>query len=189
MSVVWIKVNREKKTHSAYSDGIQVSPNDEIVSDDTKKITNYEFLNTSILLGAVGSSHGTAYIKKYFPIRWKTSNIQYWNEDTTTDLAEFFEDMANEYQNKYSEPLKNTVILSINGNLFWINSVRDGKIWQVSRINKNFICAGAPENEAKTLLYYNENIDPQDLLNTLAKVQTTTNTNLYKIENISYDYI
>ena len=154
MSVVWIKVNREKKTHSAYSDGLQVSPDDEIVSDDTKKITNYEFLNTSILLGAVGSSHGTAYSKKYFPSRWKTSN---------------------------SEPLRNTVILSINGNLFWINGVRDGKIWQVSRINKNFICAGAPENEAKTLLYYNENIDPQDLLNTLAKVQTTTNTNLNKI--------
>ena len=35
MSVVWIKVNREKKTHSAYSDGLQVSPDDEIVSDDT----------------------------------------------------------------------------------------------------------------------------------------------------------
>lgn len=187
MSVVWIKVDRDNKTHSAYSDGLQLSPDDEIVSNNTKKITHYKFFNTSILLGSVGSSHGSAYIKKYFPIRWKTSNIQYWNEDTTTDLAEFFESMANEYEKKYSQPLKNTVILSINGNLFLIVSAFDGKIWQVSRTNENFICAGAPENETKTLLYYNENIDPQDLLNTLAKVQTTTNTNLYKIENIKYE--
>ena len=186
MSVVWIKVDRENKTHSAYSDGIQKS-DDEIVSNDATKVIHYKFFNTSILLGIVGQAHGFAYIKKYFPIKWKTSNIQYWKEETTMDLAEFFEEMANEYEKKYGEPLKNNVILSINGNLFWVGSSVQGKIWQTSRTNENFICAGAPESETRTLLYYNENIDPQDLLNTLAKVQTTTNTNLYKIENIKYE--
>lgn len=186
MSVVWIKVDRENKTHSAYSDGIELK-GDYIAGNSAVKIIQYEFLRTSILLGIVGSTHGSAYIKKYFPIKWETSNIQYWKEEAIMDLSEFFENMANEYEQKYNEPLKNDVILSINGTLFWAGEASDGKIWQVVRTDDNFICAGTPCSETRALLYYNENIEPQDLLNTIAKIQIATNTKLSKIENIKYE--
>ena len=92
------------------------------------------------------------------------------------------------YQEEYDDAeLDNSVILSINGNLFYLNHIKGEKRWNFTRTNDNFICAGSPCSEVRTLLYYDENIGPQTILDTLVKVTNTVNTNLFKIENISYE--
>jgi hypothetical protein len=190
MSLVWIKVNRERKIHSIYSeysDGLQLI-GDEKISNDGCKIDNFSINGVSVLMGVVGNGHWSNYIFKNLPI--KLGIIKKLYDDKTNkivcrDFSEMFENLETEYKNTYGEHMNNRVCLSINGNLFFAFN-NSNKIWDVCSSNEDFLCIGAPRAEAKTLLYYDINIDPQIMLNCLNRVTTTINTNLFKIENIYY---
>lgn len=186
MSLVWIKVDREAKQHSIYSDGLVVD-NDTILCHDFQKTRLYKDFKLSILLGCIGSVSAMNFIYKYFFIKWKQqTNIQYYKENACRELTELFEVLGKYYKELYDTELDATVILSINGYLFYLKHVSNGR-WICLETEENFICAGPAKSEALTLLYYNKYIEPQDLLNTVAKVTNTINTNLFKIEKISYE--
>lgn len=65
MSVVWIKTNRENRTHSIYCDGRVIDGSYQIHNEDNCKIKQFSISNNSILIGAVGSSYSCDYLTNH----------------------------------------------------------------------------------------------------------------------------
>ena len=187
MSLIWIKVDREKKTHSIYCDGIQLAGST-IDTSDAQKILAFKNFYYSVLLGVTGEVHGANYIKKQLEI--KLNNAEYIKLDDqhiNRNVTELIEKIAEDYKQKYNEYPDNSLILSINGNLFKINLI-DTEInrWNCVKTNNDFIACGAPYDIATALFYYDKDIKPQTLLDTVCKVTNTINNNLISIENVEY---
>ena len=74
MSLVILKVNREKKTHSIYCEGITIS-GEQIYLTRSNKITHIDNPNYSILLGTTGNTEFTRYFRLHFEEHFKKSDM------------------------------------------------------------------------------------------------------------------
>ena len=73
MSLVILKVDREKKTHSIYCDGITIRE-DQIYITRNNKITHIDNPNYSILLGTTGDNEFARYFRIHFEEHFKKSD-------------------------------------------------------------------------------------------------------------------
>ena len=74
MSLVILKVDREKKTHSIYCEGISMRE-EQIYLTRSNKITHIDNPNYSILLGTTGSNEFTRYFRLHFEEHFKKSGM------------------------------------------------------------------------------------------------------------------
>lgn len=194
MSLIWIKVDKEKKTHSIYCDGMVIGSKEEIVTNDQQKIIEYNGGFYSVLLGCSGKPHSARFIMEYFGRMFAQRDIHYnldGKKNVEWELIGLFEDINKNYASKYDTDLDGDVVLSINGHLFKMYDRCCGR-WECVSTKDNFICCDSSFNyqsitmAASALLHYNNDIEPQDLLNTVSKVTNAVNTELIKIENVEY---
>ena len=108
------------------------------------------------------------------------------------ELIELFEDIADKYSKQYDTYIDGDFVLSINGHLYILYGHYYSNKWECVTTKDNFVCAGTVSNRvpismaASALLNYDENIDPQKMLDAVSKVTTKVNNKLIKIENVEY---
>ena len=147
MSVVWIKVNRENKTHSIYCDGRITKTNGEIVEENKCKFAQVNIDGKNVLIGATGYTIHCDYIKNHIYEAFNDKTIQEVKEkyyplfdfgrqiNSIDDLLSLTEDknyigyveefLKHIFYKIFDKKIKNHkedclpyIILSINGYLF-----------------------------------------------------------------------
>ena len=204
MSVVWIKVNRENKTHSIYCDGQVTTCEGEIRDDSRCKFNLLKIENRNILIGATGTGYNCDYLLAH--LHEELTNIVIENilnllksPLTIRNAEEILNDIIEKImQQKFKNNKINyypSIILSIDGYLFQGNGFNFSDMaedenqyyrFAISYRNKNHIECGAGWMEIKALLEYDNNADPQKILNITASIEDSVNNNLCKLENIKY---
>ena len=204
MSVVWINVNRENKMHSIYCDGRVTDRADQICNEDKCKIKQFSIGNNSILIGDIGDTYSCDYLTNHIYEKMSNEfikNILNLLRDPQTIikaeelLNEMIENiMCKKFLNN-KEDFFPVIVLSINGNLFYGQSyvfsslTEDGsKCYKFSFEYKkiNHIECGSGAKYVKTILEYDNDADPQKILDVTASLITSVNNHLFKLENIKY---
>lgn len=204
MSVVWIKVNKENNTHSIYCDGRVIDDSNQIHTEDNCKIKQISIGNNSILIGAVGATYSCDYLINHIYEELSNEFIQnililLKDPQTICKAEELLNEMIEKVlQKKFvnnKEDYFPAIVLSINGNLFFGQSysfsslAEDGSEcykFLIEYKKTNHIECGSGAKYAKTILEYDNNADPQKLLDVTASLITSVNNHLFKLENIKY---
>lgn len=195
MSLVILKVDREKKTHSIYCEGITIS-GEQIYLTRSNKITHIDNPNYSILLGTTGNMEFTRYFRLHFEEHFKKSNML--QNLSKCDLgSESLKDIVyNIWRSFCLERMLDLdtnnfngfgCILSINGHLYVADHYRcDEKntFGTYEVIDRNYCAKGQEEIAALCLL--ENDIEIQRIFDTICKFNNSINNNIRSIENISY---
>lgn len=195
MSLVILKVDREKKTHSIYCEGITMSQ-EQIYRTQTNKITHIDNPNYSILLGTTGSAEFTRYVRLHFEEHFKKSDML--QNVSNCDLrSESLKDIIYSLWRSFCLDRMldlNTdcfssfgCILSINGNLYVVDHYRcdDKNTFAVYEVTDRDYCVNGQEDIAALCLLEN-GIEIQRIFDTICKFNNSINNNVRSIENISY---
>lgn len=204
MSVVWIKTNKENKTHSIYCDGRVIDDAYQIHNEDNCKIKLFSIGNNSILIGTVGSVYSSDYLTNHIYEELSNEFIQnilnlLKDHQTICKAEELLNELIEKVlQKKFlnnKEDYFPTIVLSINGNLFFGQSysfstlTEDGSDcykFLVEYKNINHIECGSGAKYVQTILEYDNDADPQKILDVTASLITSVNNHLFKLENIKY---
>lgn len=204
MSVVWIKVNRENKTHSIYCDGRVIDDFNVIHNENNCKIKQFNINDNSILIGTVGSVYSCDYLTNHIYEELSNEFIQnvlnlLKDPQTICKAEELLNEIIEKIMRKRflnnKEDFFPVIVLSINGNLFFGQSycistlTEDGSGYYkfLSEYkNINHIECGSGDKYVKTILEYDNDADPQKILDVTASLITSVNNHLFKVENIKY---
>jgi hypothetical protein len=205
MSLAIVKVDREKRTHSIYAEG-RVSGGNNIITENNRKVFKCEALVdsqtcVSILGASIGSTFLDDYLelklpkmlcevnwKEFFPLGLNIPSVldrliiiynQLWTEFCTTRNISLESSKHSNYSG----------LLSINGNIFHIESYdNDGTVTFLAyEVDKKFDAIGAGDEGALALLTYG-GIDIYKIFETMAKLKSSINANVFAYDNIPYNH-
>ena len=195
MSLVILKVDREKKTHSIYCEGISIRE-EQIYVTRKNKITHIDNPNYSILLGTVGSNEFTRYFRLHFEEHFKKSDML--QNLSNCDLgSESLKDIIYSIWRSFCLDRMLSVdndsfghfgcILSINGHLYVADHYRcdEKNTFGVYEVTDRDYCVNGQEEIAALCLLEN-GIEIQRIFDTICKFNNSVNNNVRSIENISY---
>ena len=195
MSLVILKVDREKKTHSIYCEGISMRE-EQICLTRSNKIAHIDNPNYSILLGTTGNTEFTRYFRLHFEEHFKKSDML--QNISNCDLrSESLKDIVHSIWRSFCLDRMldlNTdcfnsfgCILSINGNLYVADLYRcdDKNTFGVYEVTDRDYCVNGQEEIAALCLLEN-GIEIQRIFDTICKFNNSINNNVRSIENISY---
>ena len=195
MSLVILKVDKEKKTHSIYCEGISMRE-EQIYLTRSNKIAHIDNPNYSILLGTTGNTEFTRYFRLHFEEHFKKSDML--QNISNCDLrSESLKDIVDSIWRSFCLDRMldlNTdcfnsfgCILSINGNLYVADLYRcdDKNTFGVYEVTDRDYCVNGQEEIAALCLLEN-GIEIQRIFDTICKFNNSINNNVCSIENISY---
>ena len=195
MSLVILKVDREKKTHSIYCEGISMRE-EQICLTRSNKIAHIDNPNYSILLGTTGNTEFTRYFRLHFEEHFKKSDML--QNISNCDLrSESLKDIVHSIWRSFCLDRMldlNTdcfnsfgCILSINGNLYVADLYRcdDKNTFGVYEVTDRDYCVNGQEEIAALCLLEN-GIEIQRIFDTICKFNNSINNNVHSIENVSY---
>lgn len=203
MSLAIIKVDKESKQHSVYSDG-RVSKGTEIILENSPKIFKYdlEYITTcKCNVSVLGASIGSMYLDKFIDsfLKDELSGIEsLW--DISRDIPRVVEDLTEAYNKLWQKyclhrniPVNSTRyasyegLLSINGYLFHIDSydLDDNVVFQVYYLDKGYDIIGAGKPLALPLLEYGVT-DMQKVFDIVSSKEASVNANVFLYEGVSY---
>ena len=195
MSLVILKVDREKKTHSIYCEGISIRE-EQIYITRKNKITHIDNPNYSILLGTTGNCEFTRYFRLHFEEHFKKSDML--QNLSNCDLgSESLKDIIHSIWRSFCLDrmlsLDNDCfgnfgcILSINGYLYVADHYRcdEKNTFGVYEVTDRDYCVNGQEEIAALCLLEN-GIEIQRIFDTICKFNNSINNNVHSIENISY---
>lgn len=195
MSLVILKVDREKKTHSIYCEGIRIGQ-EQIYLTRANKITHIDNHNYSILLGTTGDMEFTRYFRLHFEEHFKKSNMiqNLSNCDLGSEslkdiiysiwrsfcLDRMFDLDTNSF-NSFG------CVLSINGHLYVADHYRcnEKNTFGAYEVTDRNYCVNGQEEIAALCLLEN-GIEIQRIFDTICKFNNSINNNISSIENVSY---
>ena len=194
MSLIILKVNREKKTHSAYCEGFTGS--ERVYRTKANKIIHIDAPKYSILLGTTGVAKFVRYFRHHFEEHFKKTDILL-NLDNRDLSCERIEDLVFSIWRSFC--LDNRFVLdnkdfsdfgcalSINGYLFVVNNhcCDDKNTFQAYDVTDRDYCANGQEEVAALCLLEN-GIEVQRIFDTIYKFNCHINNNVSSIENICY---
>lgn len=194
MSLIFIKVDRDKKIHSIYSDGIRLAAS-RITSSNGLKILEIDLPNCNVLFGCAGVSKFCNWIKLRIANEIQTHNIVNYMSNRT-EVVERISDMMRSIWETFCEKhgLRNDdeqystfgCIMSINGILFKSDSYGKENIFDTYIIDdRNYGATGQEEVAALCLL--ENGIEPQKVFDTISKFNCYINNNMRVIENVKYE--
>lgn len=195
MSLIILTLDREKKTHSIYCDGLTVSGG-QICKTNSNKIAYFNTSQYSILLGTTGSLIFTRYFRVNFEEQFRQSDVLQ-NLSNTELSCEKIKVLISSIWKKFCEvnriSLDNSdfsdfgCVMSINGHLYNIDYYRCGEIntFDVYEVNDRDYHASGQDDIAAMCLLEN-NIEPQKIFDTISKFNCHINNIVHSIENISY---
>lgn len=195
MSLVILKVDREKKTHSIYCEGISMRE-EQIYLTRSNKIAHIDNPNYSILLGTTGNTEFTRYFRLHFEEHFKKSDMlqNLSNCDLGTEnLKDIIHNIWSSFCADRTLSLDTIYfsgfgcILSINGNLYVADHYRcdDKNTFGVYEVTDRDYCVNGQEEIAALCLLEN-GIEIQRIFDTICKFNNSINNNVRSIENISY---
>lgn len=195
MSLVILKVDREKKTHSIYCEGIGMRE-EHIYLTQSNKITHIDNPHYSILLGTTGNMEFTRYFRLHFEEHFKKSDMlqNLSNCDLGSDnLKDIIHNIWCSFCADRTLSLNTNCfssfgcILSINGNLYVADHYRcdDQNTFSAYKVTDRDYCVNGQEEIAALCLLEND-IKIQDIFDTICKFNNSINNNVSSIENISY---
>ena len=195
MSLVILKVDREKKTHSIYCEGISMRE-EQICLTRSNKIAHIDNPNYSILLGTTGNTEFTRYFRLHFEEHFKKSDMlqNLSNCDLGTEnLKDIIHNIWSSFCADRTLSLDTIYfsgfgcILSINGNLYVADHYRcdDKNTFGVYKVTDRDYCVNGQEEIAALCLLEN-GIEIQRIFDTICKFNNSINNNVCSIENISY---
>ena len=195
MSLVILKVDREKKTHSIYCEGISIRE-EQIYITQKNKITHIDNPNYSILLGTTGNYEFTRYFRLHFEEHFKKSDMLQNLSDC--DLgSECLKDIIHSIWRSFcldrmlsldNDCFSNFgCILSINGHLYVADHYRcdEKNTFGTYEVTDRDYCVNGQEEIAALCLLEN-GIEIQRIFDTICKFNNSINNNVRSIENISY---
>lgn len=195
MSLVILKVDREKKTHSIYCEGISMRE-EQIYLTRSNKITHIDNPHYSILLGTTGNTEFTRYFRLHFEEHFKKSdmlqnlsNCDLGSENLKDIIhniwCSFCADRTLSLDTNYFNGFG--CILSINGNLYVADHYRcdDKNTFGAYKVTDRDYCVNGQEEIAALCLLEND-IKIQRIFDTICKFNNSINNNVCSIENISY---
>jgi len=204
MSVVWIKTDKENNTHSIYCDGRVIDDSNQIHNEDNCKIKQFSIDNNSILIGTVGATYSCDYLTNHIYEKLSNEFIQnilnlLKDPQTISKAEELLNEMVENIMHKKflnnKEDFFPAIVLSINGNLFFGQSYSFSSLSEdgsecykflIEYKNINHIECGSGTKYVKTILEYDNDADPQKVLDVTASLITSVNNHLFKLENIKY---
>jgi hypothetical protein len=194
MSLVILKVDRDKNIHSVYCDGITFS-SERVVKTDSNKIAQVELPGCSILMGTTGYAEFTRYFRLYFEKHFVEANIiQYIGCDIFLErLNDIVYDIWKSFCERHRISVSNTdfndfgCVISFNGHIYCINSIRceDVNTFHTYDITDRNYCVCGQEEVAALCLLENE-VGIQRIFDTISKFNTNINNNVGSIENVSW---
>lgn len=195
MSLVILKVDREKKTHSIYCEGITIR-GEQIYITHKNKITHIDNPNYSILLGATGNCEFTRYFRLHFEEHFKKSDML--QNLSNCDLgSECLKDIIHSIWRSFcldrmlsldNDCFSNFgCILSINGHLYVADHYRcdEKNTFGTYEVTDRDYCVNGQEEIAALCLLEN-GIEIQRIFDTICKFNNSINNNVRSFENISY---
>ena len=176
MSLVFIKVDRDKKTHSIYSEGIRLADN-RIKSSNGLKILEIDLPNCNVLFGCTGATKFCNWVKLRIANEIQARNIVNYISNRT-EVVERISDMMRSIWEAFCEKhgLQNDdevystfgCIMSINGTLFKSDVYGKENIFDTYIIDdRNYGATGQEEVAALCLL--ENDIEPQKIFDTISK--------------------
>lgn len=195
MSLVILKVDKEKKTHSIYCEGISMRE-EQIYLTRSNKIAHIDNPNYSILLGTTGNTEFTRYFRLHFEEHFKKSDMlqNLSNCDLGTEnLKDIIHNIWSSFCADRTLSLDTIYfsgfgcILSINGNLYVADHYRcdDKNTFGTYKVTDRDYCVNGQEEIAALCLLEN-GIEIQRIFDTICKFNNSINNNVCSIENISY---
>ena len=213
MSVAWIKVNREKHTHSVYCDG-QVTNGDYIVMNNYCKFNHIKVNSYDILIGTSGETLICEYTRNHIEDVMNDQVSKDVNGCTIQDILDTLSDptqvslalekLANIFYTLYEGRVDVRthengfpyIIFSINGYLFYgqayaydtndEDQLKHDFLFQLEYITEDFAVTGSGADVIRYILSYDLNADPQKILNITSSYCTGVNNILTKLENINF---
>ena len=195
MSLVILKVDKEKKTHSIYCEGISMRE-EQIYLTRSNKIAHIDNPNYSLLLGTTGNTEFTRYFRLHFEEHFKKSDMlqNLSNCDLGTEnLKDIIHNIWSSFCADRTLSLDTIYfsgfgcILSINGNLYVADHYRcdDKNTFGTYKVTDRDYCVNGQEEIAALCLLEN-GIEIQRIFDTICKFNNSINNNVCSIENISY---
>jgi len=186
MSLVIITVEREKRTHTIHSDGIEVR-NDymDIASQSCNKIRKLEYKGHSILVGTCGHCTIGRYIRNHITEYLEEFRVFEKMHEHIDDVEEFFIRMFRKMYDAYKEDMHTehyvefTCALSIDGHLFSVQNYDDGEVDCRVLTDSDILCIGLGGDIATALI---ENDVPiKKVFATVHRHKTCVGENMYTL--------
>lgn len=195
MSLVILKVDREKKTHSIYCEGIRIRQ-EQIYLTRANKITHIDNHNYSILLGTTGDMEFTRYFRLHFEEHFKKSNMiqnlsncDLGSESLKDIIYSIWRSFCLDRMLDLDTNSFNSFgcVLSINGHLYVTDHYRcnEKNAFGAYEVTDRNYCVNGQEEIAALCLLEN-GIEIQRIFDTICKFNNSINNNICSIENISY---
>ncbi len=195
MSLVILKVDREKKTHSIYCEGISIRQ-EQIYLTRANKITHIDNHNYSILLGTTGDMEFTRYFRLHFEEHFKKSNMiqnlsncDLGSESLKDIIYSIWRSFCLDRMLDLDTNSFNSFgcVLSINGHLYVADHYRcnEKNTFGAYEVTDRNYCVNGQEEIAALCLLEN-GIEIQRIFDTICKFNNSINNNICSIENISY---
>ncbi len=194
MSLIIVKVDREKHTQSVYSDGITLF-GDEILTNNSKKVGHFTYNGICVSYGNTGSSYFNQYVTQHFADVF-ASHIKDKKHEITDkfyiqELPLMFNEMRTNFIAEYNIPDGDLEITGEKGSLVVI----DGEIYSVNQYkgenfrtkhyngHNSFAC-GVGDESAKCLL--DTQLSIQEIYDIISRHYSTVNNNVFCEENSIY---
>lgn len=192
MSLVILKVDRDNKTCSIYSEGITCSGH-EIVNTDSVKIKHIkiskDYGNYDILIGCVGGAMLNVYVRSHFQTLIETiisnHNTSVYSDELIMEIMIKFRSMIDEYIafNGTKDEISFGCVFSINGSLFKVEQYDKSELSCVMITDKNYVCVGQEHVAAQCLIH--NNIDINKVFKTISRFNNAVND---KMDYITINY-
>lgn len=192
MSLVIVKVNKEAKTHSIYSEGICCC-GDDIVSNTQEKFNVLKSDGYNILVGTTGVSSFGCYIRRHFLDNFSVK--EYVETEEWSGIVEY---LTNVYINLYGSFCKKfsisdsksakdhptDIILSVNGKIIVVNQRDSGIIDVEDHSDEEYYAIGCGDTNALCLL--DAGVDVKDVFRIVSRRCKSVND---KVQQYTCDYL
>lgn len=199
MSLAIVKVDREKKTHSIYAEGISLSGG-EIVSQTSQKVYSKSLgSNVSILSSHIGTKDLDRFFEIYLYDKLTKKFLSNANSNyflASEELTDIYNQLFKTYCGKRNLDLNNlgenwtsySGILSINGDIYHVHAYHENSVvsFNAQHIDDDFFCIGQETQAVKALHLYGCN-DTHKMIEIVSKINNKVGTNIFCYENISYE--
>jgi len=185
MSLVIITVDRENRTHTIFSDGIEVS-NDymDVISQQKNKTRKLECCGHSVLFGFCGDSNIGRYMSNHIGEYLEEFRIFEKMNSHVDEVEELFIRMFQKVYDTYKEDMRHEedditfqCVLSIDGQLFRIEKSDEPEIDSKVINDSDFTCIGIGSDIASALI--ENNVAMNNIFNTIHKHKTCIGSEMF----------